>query len=72
MHYGMIRNFPHAEFEINYYRAGGTFFKVGGHSGGIFFGGGSAISFARERSDRGAGASIHFSDLGGGAKVIKM
>ena len=43
-------------------------FQSGGGGGGTvaeYFGGGRAI-FVRERSDRGAGASIHFSDGGGG------
>ena len=53
----------------------GTFFKVGGHSGGmsqnIFWGArnlceGAKRPSPRERSDPGAGASIHFSDGGGG------
>ena len=49
-------------------------FQSGGGGGGtvaewakIFFWGGGRAIFARERSDRGAGASIHFSDGGGGS-----
>ena len=49
-----------------YYRAGGTFFKVGGHSGGIFGGGGGAQSLRGSVATEGQGASIHFSDWGGG------
>ena len=44
------------------------FSKWGGTVAEYLGGGGRAI-FARERSDRGAGASIHFSDWGGGQKL---
>ena len=63
------------------FRAGGTFFKVGGHSGGmsqnIFWGArnlceGAKRPSPREHSDRGAGVSIHFSDGGGGGGGAKL
>ena len=49
--------------------AGGTFFKVGGHSGGIF--GGGAQSLRGSVATEGQGRRSIFR-IGGGAKVIKI
>ena len=42
----------------NVFQSGG-----GGHSRAEYLGGGGRAIIARERSDRGAGASINFSDI---------
>ena len=48
------------------------FSKWGGAQWRNIWGGGGRAIFARERSDRGAGASIHFSDWRGGQKLEKF